>query len=350
MAAASQTSSNNESRSCLFCAEDMTGSTRRGGGVVTRSCCQNSTTCQSCFYRHIRSILEEATAGGQRKLTCPFGCGTELNDAEIRACFHQENFSFAWECFGSLVYCGCWLVLACFSSSWQEKSQLLYDLRWYYRHTEAEREDLRRYERWSLTTAFAQLNRQDDDHQVVLHCPAADCDYAWLVFDPAQRRAKQVHERQPVFLWYSPPRPEKTPADWVEPDFLNIEVTGWIPRDVEENKNDGRRMVCGKCAHVFCGLCRNPWSYERHAHNGTPCRRYARRLPNGWDNQDMVSWRTTRACPGCQMRTSRISGCNHMTCVCGREWCYVCGVAWNPMHYRCVDESGRVTADACTIL
>jgi hypothetical protein len=60
----------------------------------------------------------------------------------------------------------------------------------------------------------------------------------------------------------------------------------------------------------------------------------------------MASWTSTRACPGCQLRTTRISGCNHMTCPCGYEWCFVCRGSWNSFHYSCVD--GQTTS--CVIL
>ncbi|POR37418.1 Uncharacterized protein TPAR_02380 [Tolypocladium paradoxum] len=35
-------------------------------------------------------------------------------------------------------------------------------------------------------------------------------------------------------------------------------------------------------------------------------------------------------CPNqaCQKLTSRIDGCNHMTCLCGQEFCYVCGAVY----------------------
>eukprot|EP01083_Nonionella_stella_P041325 112037_1 len=35
-------------------------------------------------------------------------------------------------------------------------------------------------------------------------------------------------------------------------------------------------------------------------------------------------------CPGCQMPTVKISGCNHITCNCGSHWCYECGEAFGP--------------------
>jgi hypothetical protein len=35
-----------------------------------------------------------------------------------------------------------------------------------------------------------------------------------------------------------------------------------------------------------------------------------------------------RRCPGCESMVERNAGCNHMTCRCRTEFCYVCGARW----------------------
>lgn len=310
---------------CFICAELVTT-------LVERRCC-GKTCCQICLYRHIQSVFEEGQTGTRRKLSCPLGCGVELSDADIRECFHRQHRSYGWERIGRFVY-GMhrylfrWLTEALTIGTSSTKATSIpthfttrdattlscrtYRAWWYWLHTRAEQRDLVRYERWSITTALAELTR--NSREVVMHCPAVNCDYSWLMANPSYRETKRVHENQPVYFWYSPPRPDTVPLHWVEPDFLNLEVTGWIPQDIDDSSasSDGRRMVCGKCGHVFCGLCRHPWMFNGHKHIGISCQRYARKLPRGWDSQDMASWESTRACPGCRMNTSRISGCNHM--------------------------------------
>ena len=311
---------------CILCAETVTQ-------LIQRSCCRQS-LCASCQYRHIRSILDEV--GGRRQILCPLGCGKEMTETEIRDCFRQEHFSYVRFLWGNLLY---------FFVHWRQHRHRQW---WLYLHTPAERQDLLRYERWSKATAFAEMTKKQD--AIILHCPATDCDFAWIVANPQHRRAKQLHEQQHYYFWYTPMRPETVQDNWVEPDFLNLEVTGWIPADIDETRNDARRMSCGKCGHVFCGLCRNPWMYLRHKHQGVACERYARKLPAGWDTGDMQSWASSRGCPGCGIRTSRIAGCNHMSCPCGVEWCYVCSVRWSPWHYSCVDRQTPGAVDACSIL
>jgi len=34
---------------------------------------------------------------------------------------------------------------------------------------------------------------------------------------------------------------------------------------------------------------------------------------------------TTTKCPGCHIRVNKIDGCNHISCLCGTEFCYRCG-------------------------
>lgn len=123
-------------------------------------------------------------------------------------------------------------------------------------------------------------------------------------------------------------------------------------RDVRAGKasSDGRRVLCPRCKYAFCGLCSRPWNTfacdasggggsKRISHTGKLCSTYARRTidPSEDDYAFAADAVDARACPGCSMRTERIDGCNHMTCACGTEWCYVCETRWNVRHYSCRD-------------
>jgi len=39
---------------------------------------------------------------------------------------------------------------------------------------------------------------------------------------------------------------------------------------------------------------------------------------------------TAKKCPHCSQYVTRTTGCNHMTCVCGKEWCWMCRQDWKP--------------------
>jgi hypothetical protein len=40
------------------------------------------------------------------------------------------------------------------------------------------------------------------------------------------------------------------------------------------------------------------------------------------------------------MVIDKFNGCNHVTCICRHEFCYVCGADWTPAHHRSHDETG----------
>ena len=321
---------------CPICTEDMSLSWPLKN-VVGQPCC-GKMICQSCLYRHLQSVFEEGiTASGRSLLKCPFGCGQEVTDKEIRSCIRRQHAGTLWRRLaGQLVF---WLLewMGWFHPMLQDpfRSSRYYNSWMYWCHTPRERYDLYRYEQWSLAVAF----RTNRNQMPVQHCPVPDCGYAW-VYDQDYRESKLANERKRNFLWYSPPRPEPIDHLWARPEFIT--ETGSI-RDLPE-EHDGRRMCCAKCHSVFCGLCRRPWTHARHRHRGISCQLYRRRLPAGSsdDGFDFVGQQfNARSCPGCSLRTSRIAGCNHMTCPCGFEWCYVCERSWNPLHYGCRDSRSR---------
>jgi IBR domain, a half RING-finger domain len=417
---------------CPLCAETMIVAPQHGGVVSSlmsiqhrpplrmaipqRDCCQKK-VCQSCLYRHAHSILEEGIvggAGGRSQLTCPLGCGREMTDAAVRACFHNQhngnNIFWIYFLGPFVVYPLCLLLILLFPFRYYHDSIIMPNgiavsgvddddedesdacyfavLRhkyWIYCHcTRAEVRDVRQYERWSLAVALRNIQRQAAQARhaqgsgvlsstIVMHCPSPNCTYAWLVANPAYRESKLANERRQVYLWYTPPKPEKADDDslddWCRPEFLNLSRAyknslvrspgpEWLSST--ENNNDGRYMCCGKCHVSFCGLCRQPWRFGSKRHAGISCRAYRRQLPaalqQDYNNNnhlgvggrhglvDAFAFASNnrndndgRCCPGCSMFTSRTSGCNHMTCPCGVEWCYVCERPWNSWHYGCVD-------------
>mmetsp|Transcript_18730 Transcript_18730/g.35586 ORF Transcript_18730/g.35586 Transcript_18730/m.35586 type:complete len:318 (-) Transcript_18730:43-996(-) len=312
----------NEQPLCFLCVEPLDSWT------IQRSCCHNE-LCQSCFYRHIKSIVEGA--GDFRELTCPFGCRKQLTDGEIRECFQRQHQP-SW--FMAILR---WLyyAVACLLSP----SHFVW---WHTCLTRNERRDLERYAAWSLQRGLADLSKKNDS-VIILQCPGVDCSFQWIVADPQHRRAKQRHERKAYWLWYAPYRvAENTPDSFLfGPNSFSI---------LGLNRNgDPRKMVCPACMTSFCGLCRNPWTFGSADHSYRACREYTQRLPTEDNLEDRFALANIgRTCPGCSRRTERISGCNHMTCLCGMEWCYSCEKRWNPTHYACSEQ--RDAAPPCTIL
>jgi len=130
---------------------------------------------------------------------------------------------------------------------------------------------------------------------------------------------------------------------------------------------DGRRVTCPNCSMTFCALCTRAWStvskaspwssvsQKRISHTNKSCAAYCRKAVSVTEDDFATTADAldARMCPGCSMRTSRISGCNHMTCACGVEWCFVCECRWNPSHYSCYDVSSSESSlhrfDRCIV-
>ncbi|KAG2496817.1 hypothetical protein HYH03_005223 [Edaphochlamys debaryana] len=92
-----------------------------------------------------------------------------------------------------------------------------------------------------------------------------------------------------------------------------------------------RPTRCPACRHKFCAHCRTAW------HKRRSCARHQAYLAGGGPAAPgaagaggpaaVAALRRcgVRTCPGCRQGVVKASGCNHMTCVCGSEFCYVCG-------------------------
>lgn len=82
-----------------------------------------------------------------------------------------------------------------------------------------------------------------------------------------------------------------------------------------------RRASCDTCQSVACIACGEAW-------HEAPC---------AGDAEDMLkSWadvRDARRCPKCSSMIERVSGCNHMTCRCGHEFCWLCSKAYTSTHF-----------------
>ncbi|KAH8198446.1 hypothetical protein TruAng_007378 [Truncatella angustata] len=75
--------------------------------------------------------------------------------------------------------------------------------------------------------------------------------------------------------------------------------------------------ACRKCGDLTCSLC-------KQASHGGVC-------PRDEASQQVLGMALTEGwqrCPTCQTLVELNTGCNHMTCRCGQEFCYVCGGAW----------------------
>ena len=74
---------------------------------------------------------------------------------------------------------------------------------------------------------------------------------------------------------------------------------------------------CRRCRRAFCPNC-------MMAHHTGSC-----------DKNFNMHFREFRKCPQCGISIQKIDGCNHITCRCSFNFCFVCMSAWNNNHYSC---------------
>ena len=86
-------------------------------------------------------------------------------------------------------------------------------------------------------------------------------------------------------------------------------------------------MVCDECASKYCSQC------LLAAH------------PGDCDQKEVEFFEKNlhyRQCKRCRFIIEKNQGCNHITCRCGYQFCYVCGADWKAAHYGDHDENGNL--------
>lgn len=105
-------------------------------------------------------------------------------------------------------------------------------------------------------------------------------------------------------------------------------------------------MSCDRCGQAFC-------YYHSNAHAVGPqaCAAYEHEVLK--KEKLLAMGCVAKKCPKCGVLTQKASGCNHMTCTCQAQWCWVCGkeitnVGWhyNPLRPMSCDQFHERTAQA----
>jgi len=99
---------------------------------------------------------------------------------------------------------------------------------------------------------------------------------------------------------------------------------------------------CSACRSATCVQCFGP------CHPGTVCSAVFQR-EGGLTPECVLSEAKLQKCPGCCLPSVKNMGCNHMTCPCGTQWCWLCGEGLSPQnpsaHYS--DVVGGVSFSKC---
>ncbi|KAJ4152947.1 hypothetical protein LMH87_009464 [Akanthomyces muscarius] len=92
----------------------------------------------------------------------------------------------------------------------------------------------------------------------------------------------------------------------------------------------GNRATCIWCEAATCAWCKEAW----HGEGECPADGAA------LETLRMAEERGWKRCPECRTLVELSTGCNHMTCRCGAEFCYSCGEEWGPCRCRIVLPDG----------
>ncbi|ELP91237.1 ariadne RING finger, putative [Entamoeba invadens IP1] len=93
---------------------------------------------------------------------------------------------------------------------------------------------------------------------------------------------------------------------------------------------DKGMAACVYCEYTFCRECLEPW------HVGRTCEQWKEFIKNEDENKErMVQWikQNTKICPRCKNPIQKNGGCNHMTCRCGHQFCWLCMADYNSNHW-----------------
>ncbi|OQV00377.1 IBR domain-containing protein [Cladophialophora immunda] len=111
----------------------------------------------------------------------------------------------------------------------------------------------------------------------------------------------------------------------------NTKCLKWIP-PAKLQRIRILNMKCPHCATKICSICRG----LAHRDSADCPQDYG--LEATIMLAELQGW---RRCFKCRTMVERTQGCRHMTCKCGAQFCYVCGVKWRTCSCTEVDETNR---------
>ena len=103
-------------------------------------------------------------------------------------------------------------------------------------------------------------------------------------------------------------------------------------RFIPYNANRPESIVCPVCTDRYCSHCLSDHDVDRITCEQARIEREREANPDLANEADLA-WiaENTKQCVRCGNAVERNAGCNHMTCKCGYEFCYVCGKAWGDL-------------------
>ena len=98
-------------------------------------------------------------------------------------------------------------------------------------------------------------------------------------------------------------------------------------------------LNCPLCKKSYCLKCKTEW------HMGMSCEEYQREQKKDENDkkfEEYVKGNNFKQCPKCKRWVEKISGCDHISCTCGAQFCYNCGqLKQNIYDHGCPNCNGR---------
>jgi len=116
--------------------------------------------------------------------------------------------------------------------------------------------------------------------------------------------------------WYCP---EPRCSKWIRPEKLHRERRS--------------HQTCPHCKAKICSICRSV------AHDGDDDCPLDFGLNSTLEVAESEGW---RRCYSCRTMVELTTGCRHITCRCGAEFCYVCNARWRTCHCTEADKERRI--------
>jgi hypothetical protein len=91
------------------------------------------------------------------------------------------------------------------------------------------------------------------------------------------------------------------------------------------------KFSCPNCLKVYCLECKSAYHEKKTCEENIN----DNKLNSDKKFYEFANTLRIKECPKCKRWIERASGCNHMTCVCKYEFCYICGKESTESHSNC---------------
>ncbi len=166
------------------------------------------------------------------------------------------------------------------------------------------------------------LEHQITENKLPIKCPKENC----------------KESVKPAFIMKLFKKEEKLLNKFLNFSLVNNKEISWCPSPKCDYgficKDDDLKFDCPKCLKTYCLKC------QCEFHNGIICKDYKRKKAKEKDEDEENFLNHARnfklkQCPECKKWIEKKEGCNHITCKCKYEFCYICGEKYSTNHGEC---------------